>query len=781
LESIYDSDQIRRYKRLPNLILTNFTEFHHFRDGQKMKMINISNVPLIAALHVPKPKNLETLNELLKQFLSFSVKHVYDARTLAVELANRAQLLRRVTTEELESGSELINSQQLIEDLTTEDFSDMYAQTIVYGLFFARMQALDNSFYRSNAYSYIPSSIPLLRELFYYLIGPYPLSKSLEFIVDDIVEVLKKTDLSSIAEEFHTETWTDDPVIQFYETFLRVYNPTERNRRGVFYTPMPVVSYIVESVHELLKSKLKILDGLADRNVTLLDPSAGTMTFPTTAIKLCYQEYKKKGKEGIFNQLIKRHLLKNFYAFEVLIAPYAIGHFKVNNQLRDLGYVLTSGERFQLFLTNTLETHDIGMMGLLPLNEENKKAKEIKEKTRILVICGNPPYSVRSMNRSDFIEKLMATYKKNLNEKNIQPLSDDYIKFIRFAQWKIEQTGSGLVGLITNNSYLDGLIHRQMRKNLLDTFDLVYILNLHGSLRRGIAITSGDQDENVFDILQGIAISIFVKLDTKTSPSRIFYTDLSGSRQKKYSYLLKNSITTTEWKEVYPKAPLYFFVPKEENKTIIDESISLKEIFIENKTSVKTHRDKFIVSRSSESLKDRLDLLMTSENLISNDYLEKEFSLKNTNDWSISTARDRLRHEGIVNNKIKLYNYRPFDIRWLYHSDILVTRHRGELLNSISESNIAIVTTRQIAGLHFSYVFVTNILPDNHLLSVLTKESAYVFPLNKNGRRSNIHPYIIGWLSNHMGKKLNLIPSCNISMQYFIQTYIEMQFNLHFL
>jgi predicted helicase len=251
-----------------------------------------------------------------------------------------------------------------------------------------------------------------------------------------------------------------------------------------------------------LISKFGIPDGLADRSVTLLDPAAGTLTFPITAIRVVKNELEAKGKQGLFPSIVKEHILPHCYAFELLIPPYAAGHFRIAGVLEDLGYRLGADERFHFYLTNSLETKEVKELPLMPdLAREGREAKRIKEELPILVVCGNPPYSVSSENRSDFIERLIEDYKRDVRgERNIQPLSDDYIKFIRFAQWKIEQAGQGIVGMITNNSYLDGLIHRGMRKRLLQAFNEVYILNLHGSsFRRGERTPDGSKDENVFE------------------------------------------------------------------------------------------------------------------------------------------------------------------------------------------------------------------------------------------------------------------------------------------
>ena len=394
--------------------------------------------------------------------------------------------------------------------------------------------------------------------------GPH-FPESLIWIVDDIAQILKKADIPAILKEFKTTRWEDDPVIHFYETFLGAYNPGERERLGVYYTPLPIVSYIVRSIHKLLKDGFSKPEGLATSDVTLLDPAAGTLTFVVQAIKQVQKELENEKKGGLVKSYIEEHILPHFHAFEILVAPYTVGHFKVSLVLEDMGYQFKEGKRFQFYLTNTLEMKDPKQISfLIDLAKEGQEAKRIKEKVAILVVLGNPPYSVSSENKSEFIENLMDDYKEDVrDERNIQPLSDDYIKFIRFAHWKIAQAGKGILGFITNNSYLSGVIHRGMRKKLLETFDEIYILNLHGSSRIGEKTPNGGKDENVFDIQQGVSIALYVKLEKPLEGKAVHYADVWGLREEKYKYLFGNDVRTTKWQKARTFAPYYFFVPKD--------------------------------------------------------------------------------------------------------------------------------------------------------------------------------------------------------------------------
>jgi len=785
-----DTEQIERYNAaLPNLILTNFIDFILFRNGQKIKEVRIAQ-PVTLKLKNPIPQKIDELNDLFGTFFDFSIPQVSTAEKLAEELAKRTKLLTHYVLEELKTNlqSSVHNffkafQEELIPSLDLEHFADMYSQTISYGLFSARIRAKENSFSRLNAYQYIPSTIPLLRTLFHYITGP-DLPESLGWIIDEIANVLSSTDTGSILKDFHTTKWTDDPVIHFYETFLEVYNPKEREKRGVYYTPAPVVSYIVRSIHELLKSEFNKKDGLADKSVTLLDPAAGTLTFPATAIKLAKQELADRGKAGIFPQLVKEHLLKNFYAFELMVAPYAIGHFKISIALEDLGYQLGKDERFNLYLTNTLEVKDIKQVDLpliSDLAKEGIAAKEVKDKIPILVITGNPPYSVSSDNKSPWIvgywEKvdgrakdgrqikkleyrrgLLDDYKDDVkNERNIQPLSDDYIKFLRFAQWKIEQGGLGIVGMITNNSYLSGLIHRGMRKKLLESFDKIYILNLHGNARIGEKCPDGSKDENVFDIMQGVAIVLFVK--SGSEKKNIYYADLWGLRnggtKSKYKYLTEHDISNTKWQKLEPKEPYYFFVPKEfEHEEKYQKFWSISDIFGKFNVGIATGKDEVLVDFSKSSLE--MKLLVANKEvfylLMENYKVEKSL---------IDKWYEELKGKNIV-NQIKSYNYRLFDKRFVFYNEVVLQRARIEIMRHLFENNIALVTTKILSSSSFQHVFVSDTIGDRCLLSNRGKEANYYFPVYlypEEKPKKGINPSKIMMLLEPEGKYQTRVPN----------------------
>ena len=593
LDYVEGTEQLERYcSTFPNLILTNFYEFRLYRDGQRIAKAMIGR-PIIAQKlrTTPPAENIDQFRELFDLFFSFSLPKVQTARSLAVELAKRTRFLRDeiIAVEIEENGSkghrQIIGffeafKKYLIGALTEKQFADLYAQTITYGLFAARTRVPTSrdEFNRRLAFDYIPNTIGLLRDVFRFISLEEP-PKSLQIIVEDIAEILHVADVNKILHEYHRTGKGRDPIIHFYETFLATYDPEIRERRGVYYTPEPVVGYIVRAIHSILKSHFGLADGLASEEVKLLDPAGGTLTFPAEAIRLAAEEFKKKYGEGALHQWIKKHILENFYAFELMMAPYAIGHLKMGFILEELGYKMADDERFKLYLTNTLEMEEIDQIsipGLSSLSEESHLAGKVKKEQPVLVILGNPPYSGISANINEWTERLLkedidglqSYYKvdgQSLGEKNPKWLQDDYVKFLRFAQWKIQTAGYGIVGMITNHSYLDNPTFRGMRQSLMQTFDEIYILDLHGNSLKKETTPEGGKDENVFDIRQGVAIALFVK-NKKQKESRAFHSDLYGLREEKYDWLHKNGFIKRNYSKIQPQSPYYFLVKRDTKK-----------------------------------------------------------------------------------------------------------------------------------------------------------------------------------------------------------------------
>lgn len=738
LDSVEDSEQLKRYlTTFPNVILTNFFEFRLYRDSQLIEKVQIGRPFIIHQLQsVPPAENEEKFITLLEKFFAFSIPKTITAKALAIELAKRARFLRdNIIAEELKEetmeetqtleGYFEAFKKHLVPSLTLQDFSNLFSQTIVYGLFAARTRA-DEEFSRKLAYHYIPHTIGILRDVFRF-ISSSDLPQKMEWITDDIAEVLEKSNVKKIMENFYKEGKGRDPIVHFYETFLAEYDPKEREKRGVYYTPESIVGYIARSIHKLLKEKFKKEDGFATQSVIVLDPAAGTLTFPAEAIRLAIDEFKNKYGDGGIGGLIKSHILKNFYAFELMMAPYAIGHLKIGFIFNELGYRLTDQERFNLYLTNTLDftkENPSSLPGIFErsISKESQEALKIKEEIPTMVVMGNPPYSVSSSNviekDSDF-KKLYESYKEKVRkeERNIQPLSDDYIKFLAFAHWKVKQAGQGIVGMITNNSYLDGLIHRDMRKKLLDDFEEIYVLNLHGSTKRQEKIPEGGKDENVFDIQQGVSIILLIK--SENLEKFVKYADVWGLREKKYEYLEKNDIFSTKWVSIKPQEPHNFFTIKDfKGGELYDKYISLVDIFNFYSVGGKPGDDNLLVSFDSEIAKTKLQQTI---------YTLKIDPVRATKEATRNLLA--INNFEVEPNRVIPYNYRPFDVRFTYYDERIYTRPVLKVKKQFDEKNIALLTTKILKAEDFAHAFVTNLFSDVIFLSNKTSTNTFVFPL----------------------------------------------------
>jgi predicted helicase len=781
LDRIEDTKQLKRYLHtFPNLILTNFLEFRLYRNGVLIDKTLIGRPFWIRKVKTTPPVEKESeLLQLFEKFFSFAIPKVYDAKNLAIELAKRTRFLKdeviaQILKEEEKTGKGFIRNfykafkDYLISSLTEDQFSDLYAQTITYGLFAARTRS-ENGFNRKLAYYNIPETIGILRDVFQFIsLGSLPLP--MEWIIDDISEILSVAEINKILHQYFHEGKGKDPIVHFYETFLSEYDPKTREMRGVYYTPEPVVSYIVRSLHSILKDQFKRPDGFASNTVTVLDPAAGTLTFLAEAAKLAVDEFTSKYGEGGKENFIREHILKNFYAFELMMAPYAVGHLKMSFLLEELGYRLQKDDRVKLYLTNTLEMEELAqteLPGMASLSEESHLAGRVKKEQPILVILGNPPYSVSSVNKSDFIEQEMEVYKENVREeKNIQPLSDDYIKFIRFAHWKIDRDGKGIIGMITNNSYLSGLIHRGMRKRLLDSFDEIYILNLHGNSRIGEKCPDGSKDENVFDIQQGVSIVLFIKKEQHGKICKVFYHDVYGLREKKYDYLSKSDFHTTKWSTLKPIEPYYFFVEKDFSfQQSYDRFIFIPEIFEKYSFGVTTARDHFVVGFIEEEIKQRIRTFVSN---LPDDLVAQSLKLKNTGEWTLRDARADIK-DIRWKEYIRSYSYRPFDERYICYIPSLIERDRIDLMqHMIDQNNFGLSLTRRLRDPIWQHIYVTQFITDKTLLS--SRDNCYFFPLylyperdkkglfrtkGEHSREPNIIPDIFNSLSKAYKKEVS--------------------------
>ena len=536
-------EQFTRYKKaLENLIITDYIRFQFFQNRVLIHEIKIGEIESNSVK--PITENFQQFENLIRNFCTYIGQTIKSSKKLAEMMAAKAKLLQNILENAITSDEETQENtslreqyktfkQVLINELTPKEFADIYSQTLAYGMFAARLHDITlDDFSRQEAAELIPKSNPFLRKLFGYIAGP-DIDERIKRTVDNLADVFRATNVEELLKNFGKSTQTNDPIIHFYETFLSEYDPKLRKSRGVWYTPEPVVNFIVRAVDDILKIEFNLPQGLADTSkikikvpeqgssklvekevhkVQILDPATGTGTFLSEVVKLIYNN-NFKNLQGVWSSYVEEHLIPRLNGFELLMASYSIAHLKLDMLLRETGYNPTGNQRFNIYLTNSLEEYhpDTGTLFSNWLSTEANDANHIKRDTPVMVVMGNPPYSVSSSNKSEWIEKLMVDYKKDLNERNIQPLSDDYIKFIRYGEYYIDKTGEGILAYISNNSFIDGIIHRKMREHLLKTFDKVYILDLHGNAKKKETTPNGDKDENVFDIMQGVSINIFIK------------------------------------------------------------------------------------------------------------------------------------------------------------------------------------------------------------------------------------------------------------------------------
>ena len=787
LDSIQKSEQIKRYlDTFPNLLLTNFLEFRLFRNGEFIDKCNISySIPQKVSNAIINEKEPEIVR-ILEKFFSFSLPKVYTSKSLAIELAKRTRFLRdeiisAELKEEKDDKGDILGfynafKKHLIGELTKEEFADLYSQTITYGLFVARTID-EGDFNRKLAYDRIPATLGLLKDIFKFIsLGNLPVQ--MEWIIDDISDVLTVTDVKGIfSQSMHLGVIepdydfreSKDQIFHFYETFLAEYDPETRRHTGSYYTPEPVVQYIVSSINYILKRHLNKPDGFADTSVTVLDPAAGTLTFLYKAINKAIEESNEKHGKGAKRSLIREHILNNFYAFEIKMAPYAIGHLRLSYLLESEGYKLKTDERIKLYLTNALDMEELSEMnfpGMASLSQESHLAMQVKSEQPILVILGNPPYFGKSSNFGEWISKEIRAYYQvdghPLNEKNPKWLQDDYVKFIRLAQWKIDQAGEGVLGFITNHGYLDNPTFRGMRQSLMNSFDEIYILNLHGNSLKKEVCPDGSKDENVFDIMQGVAISIFIKKKGEHGNCKIYYSEFWGTRERKYSWLHYRDVSMIDWQELSPKSEFYLFIPRDESLLGGYEKYpKITDIFSVNGVGMVTARDNFVIDINKYNLSNRIKLFKNSQ--YSDDDLHRSFQINRKKGWSIRKAWNELQSisESDLDDLMLPVLYRPFDLRWIFYQDSLVWRTVKRVMSHmIAGENIALITTRQTRD-------KWDILATKHICGhktcaaydINTIFPLYIYPDSEEKEPSQKQPNINSKIYNTLSESYNKKPT----------------------
>lgn len=796
-----NKEQFDRYKAsLDNLIFTDYIDFHLYNDGEFVTKISIAEITEkgIVAL----PENFATFDNLIKDFCTHIGQNIKSSKKLAEMMAGKARLLsdvieKALTSDETHNEDSTLKEQMtafksiLIHDITPKGFADVYAQTIAYGMFAARLHdpTLD-TFSRQEAAELIPKSNPFLRKLFGYIAGP-DIDDRIKWIVDNLTEIFLACNVEEILKNYGKTTKMEDPIIHFYETFLAEYDPKLRKARGVWYTPAPVVNFIVRAVDDILKTEFNLPQGLADTSKTkikvntqipdknfksgykqvkqevhkvqILDPATGTGTFLAEVIK--HVNKKFKGQEGIWSGYVEKHLLPRLNGFELLMASYAMAHLQLDLLLKETGFKATTNQRTRVYLTNSLEEHhpDTGTLFANWLSSEANEANHIKRDTPVMCVIGNPPYASSSTNNGNWIESLTDDYKKNLKEKSYNSLSDDYIKFIRYGQYHIDKNGSGILAYISNNSFIDGITHRQMRLNLLESFDMIYIIDLHGNSKKKETCPDGSIDQNVFDIMQGVSINIFVKNGKKQKKElgKVFHYDLYGKRDSKYEFLNNQSLTSISWKNLKYREPNYYFVQRDyEALNSYNKGFSIETLFTNNATGLKTERDIFTIKFTENELN---EVLFDLENSDIESIRVKHRLKPDGRDWTLKNAK-----EDVLNNKSgirTMVHYRPFDNRYTYYtskSKGFMAYPRNKIMDHVIKENICFVTTRLNRGLSSAYNFVSKNILDLHLLDSAA-DSLQTFPLylypNTNGQQSiettikrtpNLNPIIVNKIAENL-------------------------------
>jgi predicted helicase len=764
-----NKEQFDRYKAsLNNLIFTDYIDFHLYREGQFVTKIAIGEVTEKGIK--PITENFERFENLIKDFCTHIGQTIKSSKKLAEMMAGKARLLSEViekalTSDENNSEDSTLKDQMnafkqiLIHDITPKGFADVYAQTIAYGMFAARYHDPTlPTFSRQEAYELIPKSNPFLKKLFGYIAG-LEVDDRIKWIVDDLVNIFLACDVTELLKDYGKGTKMEDPIIHFYEDFLAEYDPALRKARGVWYTPAPVVNFIVRAVDDILKTEFDLLQGLADNSkitikvdaqgkkieqevhrVQILDPATGTGTFLAEVVKLVHKKFE--GQQGIWSNYVETHLLPRLNGFELLMASYAMAHLKLDLLLTETGYKPTKDQRFRVYLTNSLEEHhqDTGTLFANWLSTEANEANRIKRDTPVMCIIGNPPYSGESANKGEWIMNLMEDYKKEpggkekLNERNPKWINDDYVKFIRYGQHFIEKNGSGILAFINPHGFLDNPTFRGMRWNLLKTYDKIYTIDLHGNAKKKETAPDGSPDLNVFDIEQGVSINFFIKTGKKKSNElgKIFHFNLFGKRDLKYDFLIENSIKTVNYNELPKVAPNYFFVVKDfVDQKQYDKGFSVSDLFKVNNVGMVTARDNFTIHFDKEDV----EKTITDFLRIDDEAARLKYNLGNdVRDWQVNFARKDLQLFFPDKGKFSNISYRLFDDRWTFYTGKSKGFHcypRTDVMQHfIKGKNVGLTLCKQFkSGETYQHIFITNKIIESSFVSNKTSEITSIFPL----------------------------------------------------
>lgn len=788
-----NKEQFDRYKAsLNNIIFTDYLNFLFYKDGELKAELAIArqNGNKIE----PIPENFAQFTNLIKDFSQSITTTIKIPKRLAEMMASKARMLADVIDKALTSDEEnnqntsLLDQMEafkevLIHDITPRQFADIYAQTIAYGMFAARLndKTLED-FTRQEAATLIPKSNPFLRTLFQYISG-YDLDERIEWIVNDLADIFRATNVAELLKNFGKATQTLDPFIHFYEDFLAEYDPALRKQRGVWYTPEPVVKFIVRAVDDILKTDFNLPMGIASTDKTtikeevavgnarkkgttivkvdkevhkvqILDPATGTGTFLAEVVRYIYENRFAK-MPGIWSGYVDNDLIPRLNGFELLMASYAMAHLKLELLLKDTGYVAGKDQRLKVYLTNSLEEHhpDTGSLFAGFLAQEANEANHIKRDSPVMVVIGNPPYSGESANKGEWIMGLMEDYKKEpntndrLNERNPKWINDDYVKFMRYGQHFIEKNGEGVLAFINPHGFLDNPTFRGMRWHLLNTYDKIYTIDLHGNAKKKETAPDGGRDENVFDIMQGVSINLLIKTGKKKKGelAKVYHYDLFGLRDDKYEFLNKNSIATIPYVQLENKAPNYFMVKNNFDENKLNDDFKIDELFTNNGLGITTAHDDFVIKNSKKELLDFYKSFQQSER--DANILHKKFKVKEKAGWNILDGYDNIKNEDDLSKYIYPISYRPFDKKFIFYEDKLVWRTvRKVMQHLMTDENFALFSLKRARDNFTSKFGIFKNLIDKSAISSL--DNGYVFPLYQYPEITNQENFDFDQLKN---------------------------------
>ncbi len=786
-----NKEQFDRYKAsLDTIIFTDYLDFHLYEHGEWQQSVRLAEIQG----NKIRLSDADRFVSLMEHIKNARPQRITSASKLAQLMAGKARLLRDIIEQALiqdgDTPTELRGYMQafqqvLIHDITPKTFADIYAQTIAYGMFAARLHdESPDDFSRAEAANLIPKTNPFLRKIFQQIAG-FDLDERIAWIVDDLVSAFAATDMEKIMQGFGKSTQQTDPMLHFYEDFLFQYDPAAKKQCGVYYTPQPVVEFIVRAVDDILRTEFNLPMGLADTSkveieqeieqdlkhrkekklvhrVQVLDPATGTGTFLAETVRQIKRDLG--GQMGAWPSYVPEHLLPRLHGFELMMAPYTIAHLKL-----DMEIGIPAQQRLKVFLTNSLEeaNQDANTLFGLYLAEEANSASRIKKNAPVMIVMGNPPYSGISQNNGEWITNLLSDYKKEpggvqpLQERKIW-LNDDYCKFIRLGQYYVDRNKEGVLAYICNNGFLEAPTFRGMRWNLLHSFDKIYIINLHGNSKTKETTPDGEKDENVFDIMVGTSINIFIKTGKKKKGdlAEVFYKDLYGLRGDKYEYLVSHVLSSVDFKKLNYSEPFYPFVEvDEEGKSEYMAGFGVDEIFSTWTLGFVTANDKLNISFSQEEHIKKIQEFLEMPEI---EWRIKYGREKDSRDWKYETARKDA--HSFRNNLVKKVIYRPFDTRYTYYtgnSRGLYSSPQSAILSHMLSPNIAFVIGRQgqaVGKMEWNLIYSIDTISD---LNIYYRGGGTVFPLYlypeegsiETERRANLDEKIWAQINTIIGKE----------------------------